>query len=173
MIVVLISLAVFLPFQQVAHGDELDMEFQVSDSDLILLFGAFIAAIIGIFVFLARDAIMRKKTEYDSKTLESKKDRTYEKYHSDWTNEYEEVGKKKGYGREFARSSDLPDYYKILQVSRDATQEEIKQQYRILAKRTHPDRVGTTGKDAMAEINEAYEVLSDKETRTKYDRHLD
>jgi len=65
------------------------------------------------------------------------------------------------------------DYYKILGVGRNATEKEIKQAYRRLARRYHPD-VNPGDKSAEAkfkEINEAYEVLSDPEKRQKYD-HL-
>jgi len=64
------------------------------------------------------------------------------------------------------------DYYKILGIGRGATQKEIKQAYRKLARKYHPD-VNPGDKSAEARfkrINEAYEVLSDPEKRKKYDR---
>ncbi len=67
------------------------------------------------------------------------------------------------------------DYYNILGVKRDASEREIKQAYRRLARKHHPD-VNPGDKSAEAkfkEINEAYEVLSDKETRQKYDQFGD
>ncbi len=67
------------------------------------------------------------------------------------------------------------DYYSILGVKRDASEQEIKQAYRKLARKHHPD-VNPGDKSAEArfkEINEAYEVLSDKENRKKYDQFGD
>lgn len=67
------------------------------------------------------------------------------------------------------------DYYKILGVKRDASEQEIKQAYRRLARQYHPD-VNPGDKTAEAkfkEINEAHEVLSDKDKRQKYDQFGD
>lgn len=67
------------------------------------------------------------------------------------------------------------DYYSILGVNRDAGGREIKQAYRRLARKHHPD-VNPGDKSAEArfkQINEAYEVLSDKEKRQKYDQFGD
>jgi molecular chaperone DnaJ len=62
------------------------------------------------------------------------------------------------------------DYYNILGVGKDATDDEIKKAYRKLAHKHHPDKSGGEEKK-FKEINEAYQVLSDKEKRTQYDQY--
>ncbi len=65
------------------------------------------------------------------------------------------------------------DYYKILGVSRNATEEEIKIAYRKLALKYHPDRNpgDKVAEEKFKEINEAYEVLKNPEKRAMYDRY--
>ncbi|EHA20134.1 DnaJ homolog subfamily C member 3 [Aspergillus awamori] len=73
------------------------------------------------------------------------------------------------------KRSKQKDYYKVLGVSRDADERTIKRAYRQLTKQHHPDKAisqGVTKEEAekkMASINEAYEVLSDPELRSRYD----
>ncbi|MGB8490750.1 MAG: DnaJ domain-containing protein, partial [Bacteroidales bacterium] len=65
------------------------------------------------------------------------------------------------------------DYYKILGVDKNATQEEIKKAFRKLARKYHPD-LNPNDKNAKSnfqQINEANEVLSDPEKRKKYDQY--
>jgi len=61
------------------------------------------------------------------------------------------------------------DYYDILGVQKNATEEEIKKAYRKLAHQYHPDKTGGDS-DKFKEISEAYQVLSDKNKRVAYDR---
>jgi molecular chaperone DnaJ len=61
------------------------------------------------------------------------------------------------------------DYYQILGVTKAATEDEIKKAYRKLAHQYHPDKAGGS-EEKFKEINEAYQVLSDKNKRAQYDR---
>lgn len=62
----------------------------------------------------------------------------------------------------------MKDYYKILGVDRSASAEDIKQAYRRLAARHHPDRGGNTAE--FQTIQEAYDTLGDDQRRQQYDR---
>ena len=67
------------------------------------------------------------------------------------------------------------DYYSLLGVDRKASQQEMKKAYRQLARKYHPDvnPGDKSAEETFKKINEAYEVLSDKEKRKKYDRFGD
>ncbi len=68
--------------------------------------------------------------------------------------------------------ADKRDYYEVLGVSKTATDEELKKAYRSMAKKYHPD-LHPDDAEAEAkfkEVNEAYEVLSDKDKRSRYDQ---
>ena len=74
------------------------------------------------------------------------------------------------------KRSKTKDYYKVLGLARDADELQIKGAYRKMVKLHHPDkahRLGITKEDAerkMAQVNEAYEVLSDPELKARYDQ---
>jgi len=160
-----------------AQTNESDRELKISDEEKIILFTGFSIAVIAIFLFLARDVILRKKTTYDKQEHDSKKDRTYEKYHSDWGEDYEEIGKRGNtkQEREFRdqiENNDLPNYYEILGVKINASPEEIKKNFRELAKKTHPDKTKENSEQEMIKINKAYEILSDVESKEKYDKYM-
>lgn len=177
--IILMSLWIVVFSVQLAQGQSLesDRELKVSDQDKILLFGGFAVAVIAIFLFLARDIILRKKTLYDKENLESKKEKTFEKYHSGWGDDYEEIGQRQDskQDKEFREASindELPNYYEMLKVDADASSEEIKKKFRELAKKTHPDKTKEDSEKEMAELNRAYEILSDEESRKRYDRYF-
>ena len=174
----LLGLGIIQKISAQVEGSSSNLEYTMTTEESIMLFGGFAIAVVVIFLFLARDTILRRKTSYDKEEHESKKDKTYEKYHSDWTDDYVDFT----YTRyteddaEFSKASknsSLPDYYKILGVPRDASQNEIKKRYRELAKKLHPDKSkGEKTDETMAEINKAYEILSHVERKKKYDKHL-
>jgi len=63
------------------------------------------------------------------------------------------------------------DYYKILAVPRDASQDDIKKAYRKLARKYHPDvSKEANAEDKFKEVGEAYEVLRDQQKRAQYDQ---
>src|SRR5690349_23330903 len=62
------------------------------------------------------------------------------------------------------------DFYQVLDVSRTASQEEIQRAYRKLARANHPDiNHDPAAEERFKEISEAYQVLSDPDTRSRYD----
>ncbi|CCW63102.1 unnamed protein product [Phytomonas sp. EM1] len=63
----------------------------------------------------------------------------------------------------------MSDYYTTLGVDRDASQEDIKRNYRLLALTLHPDKVGPQGSQRFLEVKKAYDVLSDPQRRSIYD----
>lgn len=151
----------------------------LTESDQIIVFASAAAIIISVLIFLARGSIFRKKNEYDTGEWESKKNRDYEKYHSEWMSDeisFERKGKNKLSDEDFRKSllnKDIPDYYAILQIQKTASQNEIKNQFRSLAKKWHPDRKQSDDAEKkMAQINMAYEVLSNTERRKMYDQHF-
>ena len=149
----------YLMFMQTAYAQESNATDDVPDltmTELIILFSVSIIVVTGIIIYITREIIFRKKLEYDKKNLDSKKDRDYEKYHSEWTEE-----------------SNLPNFYELLGVPRTATQNEIKAKFRQLAKELHPDRTkDKSSEDKMSEINRAYEILSDPDKKEQYDKYL-
>src|SRR3990172_2836066 len=69
-------------------------------------------------------------------------------------------------------SSKEKDYYELLGVDRNASDEEIRKAFRRLALQYHPDRNKSQGAEGrFKEINEAYQVLSDPEKRAQYNRY--
>src|SRR3989304_3181889 len=67
---------------------------------------------------------------------------------------------------------DYKNYYKILGIEKTSSEEEIKRAYRKLALKLHPDKNpgNKAAEEKFKEINEAYEVLRDKEKRARYDQ---
>ena len=151
----------------------------LTESEQMIVFAIAAAIIISVLIFLARGSIFRKKNEYDTGEWESKKNRDYEKYHSEWMSDeisFEREGKNKLSDEDFRKSllsKNIPDYYAILQIQKTASQNEIKSQFRSLAKKWHPDRKQSDDAEKkMAQINMAYEVLSNTKRRKMFDQHF-
>ena len=78
------------------------------------------------------------------------------------------------------KKSKRKDYYKILELSKDAGESEIKKAYRLMAVKWHPDKHQQAGEEAMQEaerkfkdVGEAYSVLSDPQKKQQYDQGMD
>ena len=162
--------------QNVNPVDVSNGNYGFSEQDQVIIFSIAAAVIVGVLVFLARGTIFRKKTEYDKEDWASKKNRDYEKYHSEWMSDEIKPGRKektKFSDEEFRKSlleDNVPDYYSILEVQKTANQAEIKNQFRALAKKWHPDKKHDAyAEKRMAQINIAYEVLSNPTHRKMYD----
>jgi len=151
----------------------------LTDSEQMIVFAIAAAIIISVLILLARGSIVRKKNENDTGEWESKKNRDYEKYHSEWMSDeisFERKGKNKLSDEDFRKSllnKNIPDYYAILQIQKTASQNEIKSQFRSLVKKWHPDRKQSDDAEKkMVQINMAYEVLSNTKRRKMYDQHF-
>lgn len=158
-------------------SEEISEYYNPNDVKLAMIIMAVI--VVALFLYLARDVILRRKTEYEKKEFESKKNRDYEKYHSEWNADDEDFfgeRKKSKESQEFLKKmqeSALPNYYGMLGVTQDAPQDEIKAKFRQLAKEYHPDKTkDEKSAEKFAQINEAYEVLSNEETRKEYDKYF-
>ena len=64
------------------------------------------------------------------------------------------------------------DYYQVLHVGRNASQEEIKRAYRKLSRKYHPDNAGEQAREQFDRVQEAYGVLGDEEKRAAYDEKM-
>ena len=151
----------------------------LTESEQMIVFAIAAAIIISVLIFLARGSIFRKKNEYDTGEWESKKNRDYEKYHSEWMSDeinFERKGKNKLSDEDFRNSllsKNLPNYYATLEIQKTASQDEIKRQFRNLAKKWHPDKKQSNDAEKkMAQINMAYEILSNPKRRKMYDQYF-
>ena len=124
-------------------------------------------------------ALLRRAQIY--MTLEKYEDavRDYEKAHQMDDDNTDTVNKLRNAKLELKKSL-RKDYYKILAVSKDASDDEIKKSYRKLALKYHPDKnqgLSTEEKEAaekmFKDIGEAYSVLSDSQKRRRYDSGQD
>jgi molecular chaperone DnaJ len=158
------------------RGSEEISEYYNPEDVRLAMIGIAIAVVI-LFLYLARDIILRRKSDYEKKEFGSKKNRDYEKYHSEWNRDDEDYfGERKSKEaqefRKMMQDSALPNYYGVLGIPMEATPEEIKAKFRQLAKEYHPDKSrDEKSAEKFAEIKQAYEILSDEETRKDYDKY--
>ncbi|TBR24692.1 MAG: J domain-containing protein [Candidatus Nitrosotenuis sp.] len=161
---------------QTRGSEEISEYYSVKDVRLALIIMA--VAVVGLFLYLARDIILRRKTGYEEKDLDSKRNRDYEKYHSPWNEDEDDFSysaKKNKDAEEFRKQvqeSKLPNYYAMLGVPNDADQKQIKARFRQLVKELHPDKSrDEKTAERLAEISKAYKILSDAEKRKTYDAY--
>ena len=64
------------------------------------------------------------------------------------------------------------DHYKVLQINKNASPDEIKKAYRKLSRKYHPDNAGEQGRKMFDRVQEAYAVLGDEERKAAYDQKL-
>ncbi|KAG8529297.1 uncharacterized protein KY384_005933 [Bacidia gigantensis] len=125
--------------------------------------------------FSLHGLLHKGKTQLDSEEFESAIDtlNTANEHHPQASQEIQPLLQK---AHTLLKRSKTKDYYKVLGVPTDADELAIKRAYRRMTKQHHPDKAliqGVTREEAqkkMASINEAYEVLSDPELRTRFDR---
>ena len=67
----------------------------------------------------------------------------------------------------------MTDYYKILGVDHDASEDDIRKAYRKMSRKYHPDIAGPEFEDKFKEVNAAYDVLSNPEKRRMVDMGVD
>jgi DnaJ-class molecular chaperone len=65
--------------------------------------------------------------------------------------------------------SEVVDYYKVLNLDKSCTKEEVKKSYRKLALQHHPDKNNGSSSESFKLISEAYQILSDDQKRYEYD----
>lgn len=162
---------VFAQSNEIQSGEDSSPD----EGAIMLLFIIAVIFVAGIGIYISREIILRKKTDYDTANLESKKNRDYEKYHSSWSEDGDDFESKKSkiIKEDFIHDSGSPNYYEMLGVATDATQDQIKNRYRSLAKELHPDKSkDKETQEKMAKINEAYEILSDEDSRKRYNEFL-
>ncbi|MGI9535146.1 MAG: J domain-containing protein, partial [Thermodesulfobacteriota bacterium] len=78
------------------------------------------------------------------------------------------INKSRRLVNELSTSADPKDYYKILEVTQSSTSNEIRDNWIRLVKENHPDIKGDLGAEFTKELNEAYNILSNKNTRSVY-----
>ncbi len=81
--------------QNVNTVDVSSGNYGISENDQVIIFSVAGVVIVGVLIFLARGSIFRQKTEYDKRDWASKKNRDYEKYHSEWMSDEINLGVKR------------------------------------------------------------------------------